>query len=104
MLEINLQAIPNQTFSITLDSNNYDIEINAATGCVGMSIVRNNIEVVTGMRVVAGFPVIPYQYLEDGNFVFTTANDDLPDWEQFGITQTLVYVSAAELAAIRAGT
>ena len=111
MIQIPIAAVPNQTLSITLDTNNYDISLYTTnrsngditlTGVMGMTIVRNNVPVITGQRVVSGYPVIPYRYLENGNFIFTTLNDDYPDYTQFGITQFLIYASAAELAALRA--
>jgi len=68
------------------------------------TVIRNNITLLSNIRLVAGMPMIPYEYLEAGNFVLTTLDDDLPDWNQFGISQSLIYVSEAELGEIRAGT
>ena len=113
MIEIPLQAIPNQTLSVQLDNNQYDIVISAITSTtadngtiaadvlMAVDIVRNNIPIVTGFRAVAGFPIIPYHYLENGNFSFLTMDDEYPDYRQFGITQSLIYASESELEAIR---
>ena len=115
MINIPLQAIPNQSFSIRLGDSFYDINLRMCGASsrvepfyrypiMVMDIIRDNAPVVTGQRCVAGFPVIPYRYLESGNFVFVTDDDNLPDFTQFNITQFLIYVSASELATIRAGT
>lgn len=116
MIEVPVQAIPNQTLSIQLDNNQYDIHIVATTATTTdtgqgqvagevntvITIVRNNVTIVSGFRAMSGYPIIPYQYLEDGNFAFLTDNDDYPDYRKFGITQSLIYASASELETIRA--
>jgi len=55
------------------------------------------------MRAVSGFPLIPYSYLQNGNFTFITSNNEYPDWRQFGITQYLIYASKSELEEILNG-
>lgn len=115
MILVPITNIPNQSLSIRLDDNFYDIDIfMCATGVqetpffeapiMAMNLSRNGTAILTGQRLVAGFPAIPYRYLEDGNFVIITDDDDLPDYNEFGITQFLIYASAAEIAALRAGT
>jgi hypothetical protein len=68
------------------------------------TLVRNNITLLSNVRLVAQFPIIPYFYMESGNFIISTLDDDLPDWTKFGISQTLIYASEPELGSIRAGT
>jgi hypothetical protein len=113
MIEVPIAAVPNQTLSIQLDQNNYDIEIyttNRANanltgdGVMGITISRNGVLIISGFRLVANYLLIPYEYLEDGNFVLITQNDEYPDYPQFGVTQNLIYASQAELGVIRAGT
>lgn len=104
MILVPIAAVPNQTFTISLDSNQYEISIFIATNVMAMDIIRNNIPIIMGQRVVANYPIIPYRYLEDGNFFFTSENGDYPNYTQFNVTQQLIYVSQAELASARAGT
>lgn len=104
MLQVPVSAIPNQSFSLQLDQNTFDISLYTVGLVMAMDIAINSVPVLTGQRLVAGFPVIPYRYLENGNFIFSTMNDDLPDYTQFGSTQSFYYVSPTELEAIRAGT
>ncbi len=101
MIEIELLAKPNQKLSIFLDDILYDITLKEAAGIIAATIERDGVAVLSGSRVVPGYPIVPYQYLESGNFVFLTDEGDYPNYEQFGITQFLVYASAAELAVIR---
>lgn len=102
MIDVSLAAVPNQTLSIDLDSSAYEITIHDANGAAACTIVRDGTTLVSGMRLTTGVPVIPYRYLETGNFIFTTQGDALPDFTQYGVTQFLTYLSAAELAAFRA--
>lgn len=108
MIQIALAAISFQTLSITLDENYYDLAVFVSGGTtpdsqvMGMDITRNGVPIVLGQRLVPGYPVIPYRYLENGNFIITTDNDEYPSYLQFGINQFLIYASAAELAALRA--
>lgn len=105
MQVIPLQAVPNQSFSIQLDNNNWDFAIHdCGNGLMAVDIALNGTQLLTGLRMVPAFPLIPYRYLMDGNFVMLTNDDEYPDWNQFGITQTLIYASPAEIAAIAEST
>lgn len=97
---IPLQTVPNQEFTIFLDGNNWNIRIVATNGCMSIDIAINGETILEGFRVVAGTPVIPFVALMNGNLVFLTQNDDLPDWTQFNISQFLYYYSIAELEAV----
>lgn len=108
MIQIPIDSLPNQSLSITLDNNVYDLvihscesNINNITGIVACDLTINGTVTVTGLRAIPSFPIIPSQYLENGNFIFQTENDAYPDWRQFGITQFLIYASQEELNAIR---
>lgn len=104
MKTIALQAIPKQSFPVTLNGTPYTIELRETNGCMSMSVMRGTEVVVLNQRCVAGQLVLPYLTLEDGqgNFLFLTQNDALPSYEQFGLTQTLLFASEAELNAVRA--
>lgn len=101
MIDITLSAIPNQTVAIRLEDRQYSITVQETRGVMSATITRDDVLIVSGMRMVAGSPIIPYQYLENGNFVVITENDELPDYTLFGNTQSMVYVSTAELEALR---
>jgi hypothetical protein len=71
---------------------------------MSMDVTRGTTLVAQGQRVVAGQLCLPYRTMEaeQGNFLFLTANDELPSYVSFGISQFLIYASNAELAAVRA--
>lgn len=95
-----IQTVPNQELTTFLDNNSYDITIKETNGCMSINLVRNNVVILSGFRIVAGQPIIPYEYLEEGNFIMLTQNDDLPFYTAFNISQFLYYYSLAELAAL----
>jgi hypothetical protein len=106
MLQIPLQAIPNQELTVVLDGVLYDLTIKETNGCMVMDVTRGGVVIIVqGARCVAGAAVLPYVSLEGqfGNFAFVTSNGDLPYYDQFGTTQTLVFATEAEIGAIRNG-
>ena len=101
MLQLPIQALPNQEFQAVLDGNSWDFTIRSTEGVMSMTLALNGGAVIQNARCVAGSLVIPSQYEEAGNFLFLTAGNRLPGYALFGTTQSLIYVSAAELAAFR---
>lgn len=102
MIELPITAIPNQAFSAQLAGNNYQLRIHDCGSVMSVDVTINNVLIVSGVRAVPGFPIIPSRYLENGNFAFITENDEYPDWLKFGIDQYLVFADEDELIAIRA--
>jgi hypothetical protein len=103
LIDIALDQLPNQSVSIRLDDNLYTIAVKSTRGVMSADITRNGTVLMTGARIVAGTPLIPYRYLEAGNFVLLTENEEYPDYTKFGSSQSLVYASAEELEALRNG-
>ncbi len=101
MLNIPLQNIPNQSFSIQIDNNTYDILISDCGNIMAVDISINNVVIVLGQRAVPSNFLLPYRYLENGNFFFTSLDGEYPDWRRFGLDQFLVFASQAELNAAR---
>jgi hypothetical protein len=99
MIEVPLQAVANQSFTVTLAGFRFALTIKEANGVMCLDVVRDEVELLRGHRIVAAAPLLPYRYLQDaGNFVLLTENDELPYYPQFGFTQQLVYLTAAEVA------
>jgi hypothetical protein len=102
MIDISLAAIPNQSVFVQLDDRAYAVEIHGAGDVMTASVTRDNVLLIQGARITPGMPLLPYRYQEDGNFLLLVDGGDLPDYAQFGVTQFLVYLSADELAELRA--
>ena len=101
MIDVGIAALANQSLSIQLDERFYEIELREANGVMSASITRDGVVLISNVRVTAGTPLLPYRYQEAGNFIMTTDGEAIPYWDQFGVTQFLVYLSADELAAYR---
>lgn len=102
MLDIGLSAIPNQSLTTQIGDRVYDIAVREANGVMAASITRDGEEIIKNVRITAGTPLLPYRYQEAGNFIVTTESEALIYYDQFGVTQFLVYVTADELVAYRA--
>ena len=101
MQPLPIQALPNQSLTVILDNNRWDISLRAVNGAVAASLTRNGVIIAQNTRVVAGMRILPYEYQEDGNFVVVTQNGQIVDYTQFNVTQSLIYVSQDELDALR---
>jgi len=103
MQTIALQAVPNQSFTTTIGGDIHEITLKYAKGIMAATISRNNTVLISGIRCVANALLLPYRMLESGNFMFLTKNnEELPDYTLFGVTQSLVFLTQDELAAMRA--
>jgi hypothetical protein len=102
LIDVTLDPLPNQTVSLRLGDRLYTLTLKETRGVMSIDIIRDGAVLVSGLRLVAGTPVIPYRYLEDGNFILFTDSGDLPEYGKFGATQSLVYLTAEELAEVRA--
>lgn len=101
MITIPLAVVPNQKLTAQIGLIRWGVTLKETRGVMSIDVERAGVELLRGSRVVAGELVIPYRHLEDGNFIVTTLNGDLPDWNKFGDSQQLVYMTQAEVDAIR---
>jgi hypothetical protein len=98
--QIPITAEPNQEFTADLDGLRFLVRLKETNGVMVADITIDDAVILSATRVLAGEPLIPYGYLEQGNLVMLTDADALPDYPQFGATQFLFYMSAAEIAAL----
>ena len=100
---IPLDAVPNQSLSVQLGDLRYDMRLIDLGEMTALDLTINDETVLQGERIVAGTPLIPYPYLEGegGNFIFLTENNEFPYWQKFGVTQSLIYFDATEMAEFR---
>lgn len=96
-----LQSLANQQLAFIVDNNQWDITLKATNGVMSATILLNSVLLIENLRCVAGTYLLPAEYLESGNFVFTTLNGQLPDYTQFGTSQQLFYLTQAEMDAMR---
>ncbi len=102
MQSVPIQAVPQQTLSyIDPSGNQWNISITLVGSQMAFTLTLNNTVLVENITAVAGYRIIPYNYLENGNFVLITQNKQIPDYTQFGITQQLIFLTQAEIDAYR---
>lgn len=85
ILEILLQQVPNQTLSVTINNDSYDLELNTRLEQLYMSIVKNNNPVVYN-RICQNRNEIKEGFV----FIDMDASDD-PDFSQFNDRFKLVW-------------
>lgn len=103
MRVIDIDQTPNQSFSVTIDGNRWGLTIKQAVSSMFADVTLNDVYLLRGQILVAGTPIIPYERMQaNGNFILLTENDEMPNWERFGVDQTLVYATADEIAGARA--
>lgn len=101
MIDIPLQAIANQSLSIPLDGQRFTITVKEANGGMVCTVAINDVVVIQNTRLVADGFVLPYDYLHPGfgNLFMGVQDEQVPWWEQFGLTQSMVYATADEIAS-----
>ncbi len=99
MIDISLQAVPNQKFSVDADGYTYDVVVRTTDNRTVVDVSIDGDYVVRGMRALPFVPLIPYPYLQAGNFVFQTQNDNIPYYTDFGASTSLVYLELVDLNA-----
>lgn len=98
MRTIALDSVPNQELSVTLDGNRWDITLKECNGVMCCTLLLNDVLLLSGQRIVAGSPLIPYKYMQgSGNFWILTEDDDLPYYTEFNVDQQFVYASPGEI-------
>lgn len=89
---LNLKPIANQSIVFDRNGIRFELSIKESTDAMFADISKNDAVIASGVRLVAGFPVIPFPHLaKDGNFYLDTENDEIPDWRKFGKTQELYF-------------
>ena len=105
MMPITLEATPKQNPQFIGDGQQYNIRVwFDGDDTMFMDVTMNGAVVASSCPCLVGQMVIPYEYLEGdgGNFFFTTATGDNPNYLNFGAGDVLLYASNAEMASARA--
>lgn len=105
MYAIPLDPIPNQNCSVRLDGALFDLTVKIAREVMTITIARDGIILVQGVRCLPDTPLIVHRYLEGatGNFIFRTADGSYPHYSRFAATDELYYVTKNELETLRHG-
>ncbi len=102
MNRIPIQPVANQSLRLNLSGNRYDVAIKEAGGIMSVSISIDDEVVISGSRLLPNTPIIPFRHLENGNYLMISDGDEIPYYTEFGSSQRLVFMSQAEIEALRA--
>jgi hypothetical protein len=95
--------VPNQSLSVRAGGQQYDLRLHdCGNGVMSIDVTINEVVTLTGTRLVGNYPIFVSEYMENGNFILQTSNEEYPDYTRFGVDQYLVYASQAEIEAINA--
>ncbi len=99
---LNLTATPSQSLNAFIENQAFIIKIRTTPHITIFDLTVNSRVVCQGIIIKAGQRMIPFEYLETGNFLLTTRFSDTINYEQFNITQFLYYLTETELANAQA--
>lgn len=100
-IELN-NIYPNQEFDLMFEDikNSLHILLQTVNQVTLMSISINNTQIGQSFICLPNQFVIPYPWIVErvgGNFVFETENNNYPNYENFGTTCNLYFVTQDEL-------
>lgn len=99
---ITIEAIPSQEFTVPLGGNNYDIKIYSIDGHMSYDLSINAEQIIQGFKLVNDVLLLPYVHQEvNGNLLLLLPEDEIPDYESFGLSQFLYYLTQDETEAYR---
>lgn len=100
MKEIPLTPVPRQSLSTQIGKVYYELSAKECNGIMGITVVRDGVTIVDNRRACAGVPIIPQGYLESGNFVVLTDDEEIPYFDRFNGKDIFLYIPQEDLEAI----
>ena len=100
MYLIELNEIPNQTFTIMIENVNHRVELRTIQNATYMSVWANGEILFYNQLCTPNAFVNPYNYVSNGGkFFFKCTDDEYPNYKLFGKTQQLYFYSKDEVDA-----
>lgn len=98
MLLVPIKNIPNQIFSVTLNDVGYRVALRTIQGLTFMSVWANGEPLFYNQICTPNNWVNQYDYISvNGKFYFYSLDDEYPNYEKFGITQALYFMTPEEV-------
>lgn len=100
-IELN-NAYANLEFDVLIDEiqKNIHVLLQTVNNCTFMSIFVNNEQIGIPFMCFPNQLIIPYPYIQEilgGNFIFKTDSDNYPNYEDFGKSCNLYFITQDEL-------
>lgn len=102
MIDVSLKQLANQELSIALENSRYVIRVIETNTMMAITITKDDVVLVENARLLPnGFILRTHLVDPDaGNFFMFVQDDQIPMWNNFGITQFLQYFTSDELEAL----
>ena len=98
MVTIQLDNIPNQVFSITLNNMLYRIAVRTIQNFTLISVWQNGDILFYNQVCTPNAFVKPYYYVsENGKLYFRCLDNEYPNYKKFGDTQQLLFLTPDEV-------
>lgn len=99
MYLIELDKIPNQTFTVMIDNTNYQVALRTIKGLTYISVWANGEVLFYNQLCMPNSFVNPFNYVStNGKFYFKSTTNDYPYFKDFGVTQTLYFLTKDEIS------
>ena len=99
MVNIELNNIPNQVFSITLNGMQYRIAVRTIQNFTLISVWQNGDILFYNQVCTPNAFVNPYNYVsENGKLYFRCLDNEYPNYKKFGDTQKLYFLTPDEVS------
>lgn len=99
MYLIELDKIPNQTFTIMLDNINYRVALRTIQNLTYISVWANGDILFYNQLCTPNAFVNPFNYVsKNGKFYFKSSTGDYPYYKDFGVTANLYFLTKEEVA------
>ena len=101
MVNIELNNIPNQVFSITLNGMQYRIAVRTIQNFTLISVWQNGDILFYNQVCTPNAFVNPYNYVsENGKLYFRCLDNEYPNYKKFGDTQKLYFLTPDEVSSL----
>ena len=102
MIDVSLQQLPSQEFSIALENSRYVIRIVQTNSMTAITITQDDIVLIENQRLLPNDFILRSNLVDadSGNFFMLVQDDSIPNFEAFGVTQFLTYLDSDELEAL----
>lgn len=101
MYAIPLQNVPNQSFNIVLNDENYRLDVRTIQDFTYISAWINDELLFYNQLCTPNNWVNPYNYVSvNGKLYFRCLDNEYPIYTQFGNTQQLLFLTPAEVEAL----
>ena len=105
VLDIPIVSVPNQSLSVVLKQQNCKINLLTRNNITYFDLFLNNQTIILGKKLTIS-PILPYKYIQqifNGNFIIFNNDGNIntePNFKFFGINQSLIYYTQADLNGI----